>query len=154
MKRLEFYKQFLEYLSSKENPVSYKAIMKKFKLNKKQLENLFSHMDKYYDNAGHIKGKEHDWYSHLVKINHQGVEYLRNIEMQEISQKQSQFNKIIALTGCIIAFITAWNYLRDSYFGYIKNIEGVEFLGIGLVIVFFLLMILGKETIKVLHWNK
>ena len=152
MHSLKDYQDFLEYLSGQVKPTSYRSLMRKFNLDKEGLEKLFKHMQKYYDNAGHIKGKEHDWECHLVEINHQGIEYLRNLETHELTKSQNKFNRVIALTGSIIAFTVLWNYV-DRILG--ENIgvlltptQLIVFI-ISICITGSLFFLLGKETVSI-----
>ena len=91
MRYIELYREFLTFLSSSDNPKTYGEIMKRLSINQSQLEKILKHMKKYYDNVGHKEGKEHEWNSHLIEINHEGILYLeklgqnKNLNMNKLS---------------------------------------------------------------------
>lgn len=152
MEPIKQYREFLTLLSKNPQPSSYKDIMDNFKLNRVKVELLLKHLAHYYNNVGHTPGKEHDWEHHLIEINHQGLEYLRNLELQDLAKSQNKFNRIIALTGCVIAFVTLMDFV-DRYLD--RNIgipltstELISFIT-GISIFLVLIFLLGRETTNI-----
>lgn len=147
MKQLTLYKKFLEYLSEKEEPVTYGRIMHDLQLSRTGLENLFRDMQSFYTNEGH-NPKEQGWQAHLIKINHQGIEYLRNLKLQEINDKQNSINRFIGLTGGVLAFVAVMDLIYDHAKDFF-NIDSVISFWTGIFLAFFLIILLGFLAIEV-----
>lgn len=86
------------------------------------------------------------------EITKEGLSYLREIDLQHLQEQQAKFNRVIALTGSIIAFATLWNFMNNFLGSYtdrpLIKIELISFI-IGVVIIFILAFLLGREVVGI-----
>ncbi|MBW2989300.1 hypothetical protein KY358_03200 [Candidatus Woesearchaeota archaeon] len=146
-----FIKEVVRFLMILENNygslVSIDILKKEFKDYNRIISYLYTDREKEDELiGGNGKGwKIHAW--NLDKIQElisRSVNEDLVYEQKECIKKQKRFNRLIALTGSIIAFVTLWNFFEE-FLNKDFSVELIAFILI-VILVIFLFFMLAKES--------
>lgn len=150
MKKLQQYRKILEFLANAEEPVTYADVMFHLGINRKQFDPLMKDLRKYVTPLDQMKGLEHKWDKHRLLINHSGVEYLRDLKLQDIAEDQRKTNKVLATATVAIALasaVDAVTAMKDFDTSNVLDIVGLVGIGI-LVLILVTLALKSWEYLR------